>query len=178
MACTCSYMARQRAPGLRIRQRWSSPFIAMQPWASHFLARTPRLQTGTADGPQPLTQNSGELQNSQLVRFYKGTMGLMVFAQSQGSLRKHSVIKHINIFAAKQMNIQNRQDKYSLTSVHIRFCHSMSLWQTCKEPISSILRTSQSQIWNDGPVSSWGRIEIRKHKVIKDALQRSKCYNR
>lgn len=152
MACTCSYMARQRAPGLRIWQRWSSPFIAMQPWASHFLARS-HLQTETANGPQALTPNPGGLQNSQLVRFYKGTVGLMVFAQSQGSLRKHSVIKHNNIFAAKQLNIQNRQDKYSLTSVHIRFCHSMSLWQTCKEPISSVLRTSQSQIWDDGPVS-------------------------
>lgn len=28
------------------------------------------------------------------------------------------------------MNIQNSQDKYSLTSAQIRFCHSMSLLQT------------------------------------------------
>lgn len=141
----------------------SSPFIAMPPWASHSLAHSPHLPTGSAHGPQPLTQNPGGLQNSQLVTLLHGTMVLVVFAQSQGSLRKHSVIKHVNIFAAKQMNIQNRQDKYSLTSVHIRFCHSMSLWQTCKEPISSILWTSQSQIWDDRPVSPWGRIEIRKH---------------
>lgn len=64
------------------------------------------------------------VQNSE--RYYRA----YTVRQAHKSLGKHSVIKHINIFAAKHMNIQNSQDKYSLTSAQIRFCHSMSLLQT------------------------------------------------
>lgn len=101
-------------------------------------------------------------------------MGLTVFAQSQRSLRKHSVIKHINIFAAKHMNIQYRQDKYSSHRFRSGFA---TKWVCCKLTQNLLaFRTSQTlQMWNDGPAPPLG--EAVMLIVIKDALQRRKCYN-
>lgn len=79
---------------------------------------------------QSLTQILGALE-IWTVQIFKRYYGALSVHQAQSSLGNHSVIKHINIFAAKHMNIQNRRDKYSLTSVQFTSGFATK-WIRCK----------------------------------------------